>query len=1516
MTAAGPRTAVGVGGAYAVAYVVVTGMLPAPESTLVRELLADLYLVIPTVAALAWTTRAAARSLGPERAFWSLLAAACGGQLVNEAAYAARLFQPHAALAALGHAGYCTFNVLAGVALVVWPHRPLPASRAAAAALDCLMVAVAAYFLVFYFISAPLAGTDPASFWVLSGQQLLLAAGAGVLAFTVREPPYGLVYRCLAGGFGAALLLGLVPNWQYAHGHLALYSPLNLDWIAMLVGIAAAATVPRGPAWVQAGEGSEAAARRARLAAAAVLLPALVDLVARLAALQPHLAAERTSLALAATAALVALGALRLGRAPRGSEEAFGVRGPGSERVHFASGVAHEVNNPLMAVAGWAELAVGRGQPQRPLETLLASARRAAAIVSRLQQLGDAAAPITAATAPTRADSGSLRLPAGREASRRRAGRTLVAAGVFAAVYFGTHALGAPPVTGDLLLFLPAAAAVTILSRRASASRVQRRLWFWRLLVAGVSLWVVGNVLWVGYELAGRRPYATPFTVLDTLYLAFLVPMIAALALKPHGRERALDLTAAVDVGLALTAVALLFLRVTILPVVDLVGILLGRRIVLAALAAALAGASILLWRLAESPGWRRVYAYLAAFGLSYGVLSAVANGLRGPMVAPGGLADVAWIVPFVLLCVGASRAFPASPGDTPRALLALPAFVLVLDLFLTYTWPDLFAAGHPATTVLAAAMALLAALRLRLEVGAEARARRAARMAADEEARAQRLAALASVAAAAVADLAEALEDLCRQARAAAVVYPEKGDVMLQQARRARAIVRELAASFHLESPRDARADVDVTALVAQVVEGALVDGLPLQVSLDGLAGLPAVPGDPSALRAAIAHLVKNAAHASPGGVLHIRGTLEPRHLVLRFQDDGPGVPAAARAQIFDPFFTTRRVGNGLGLGLTQVHFAARDHGGTIVLEDGAGGACFALRLPLGERRAEAPREAWPYMAAALVAAAAAVALVVISPVVVRTRLSVVLQIGSALAASAGLGWAAARHEGARRRFWTLLAAGPLVWAATRVLRVLEGGFDGLPGAGVWHLVLFAVADLMWAGALLLRADRRRSDRPELGAAVGAALLLFGYAHANLVVLPDPYAGSDGVVLQQLVLVRSLQKLAIAVWALVLGVLAGTRFWRTLYRRLGVVLLFWVAGNTIAAWFRFQPDYRGGTLSDLGWIMPFLALAAFGAREALRPATAEPTVAVAASPRVPQAAAWLVALAGIVAFEAAFGFAAGDPALDAARTTLLRVMVIALALLFAAHEWLARRRPTDSRRVDRDSGPTRWARMVASAIHELGGHLSGIAAVNRLILTDPDLASRARSDAARVQERAEAAARVVHNLLAAVPASLGGRERLNVNEVVREALEARRPALAQDGVALAFRPGADVPECVLDSAALRHIVLGLLDRAAVSIRSTGRPGTIEVSTRAGEGRVHLKVCDDGRRPASGRFGRFMGVLLDAPPDVEADLERSLVRESVAREGGTLRAECRPGATEIAVSLPLVRPEPIAINAR
>src|SRR5260221_633331 len=210
-----------------------------------------------------------------------------------------------------------------------------------------------------------------------------------------------------------------------------------------------------------------------------------------------------------------------------------------------------------------------------------------------------------------------------------------------------------------------------------------------------------------------------------------------------------------------------------------------------------------------------------------------------------------------------------------------------------------------------------------------------------------------------------------------------------------------------------------------------ALDEGLPLHVSLEELAGLPAVHGDPRALAAALSHLLRNAAQASPGGVLRIRGTQHDGEVELRFIDDGPGVPAALGGQIFDPFFTTRRVGEGVGLGLTLVHFVARGHGGSIVLEDSSAGACFALRLPTAASSPESgSRESWPFAAAALACGAMAILMAVERVPQRREALSVVFQIASAVTASALMAWAAWRQGGSRRAFWAWMAGGAGVWA------------------------------------------------------------------------------------------------------------------------------------------------------------------------------------------------------------------------------------------------------------------------------------------------------------------------------------------------------------------------------------------------------------------------------------------------------------------------------------------------------
>jgi len=122
--------------------------------------------------------------------------------------------------------------------------------------------------------------------------------------------------------------------------------------------------------------------------------------------------------------------------------------------------------------------------------------------------------------------------------------------------------------------------------------------------------------------------------------------------------------------------------------------------------------------------------------------------------------------------------------------------------------------------------------------------------------------------------------------------------------------------------------------------------------------AGIAVVLGDGSRLTRMIENLVDNAISFSPpGGLVQIAATRDGDQVVVRIDDEGPGVPPEAREAIFRRFHSIRPEGEAFGrhsgLGLAIAKAIVEAHNGTISVEgrdDAPSGARFVIRLPAAE--------------------------------------------------------------------------------------------------------------------------------------------------------------------------------------------------------------------------------------------------------------------------------------------------------------------------------------------------------------------------------------------------------------------------------------------------------------------------------------------------------------------------------------------------------------------------------------
>jgi PAS domain S-box-containing protein len=184
--------------------------------------------------------------------------------------------------------------------------------------------------------------------------------------------------------------------------------------------------------------------------------------------------------------------------------------------------------------------------------------------------------------------------------------------------------------------------------------------------------------------------------------------------------------------------------------------------------------------------------------------------------------------------------------------------------------------------------------------------------------------------------------------------------DGAMTSARRAASLTQRLLAFSRRQALAPKAIDLGrLAADMEELIRRSL--GEDIRIRMEGDKDLWATWADPNQMENALLNLTINARDAMPdGGTLTIEtrnlelgagqvGDLAPGdYVMLAVSDTGVGMTPEVAARAFDPFFTTKPIGQGTGLGLSQLYGFAKQSGGLAVIDSAPGkGATVRLYLP-----------------------------------------------------------------------------------------------------------------------------------------------------------------------------------------------------------------------------------------------------------------------------------------------------------------------------------------------------------------------------------------------------------------------------------------------------------------------------------------------------------------------------------------------------------------------------------------
>ena len=216
---------------------------------------------------------------------------------------------------------------------------------------------------------------------------------------------------------------------------------------------------------------------------------------------------------------------------------------------------------------------------------------------------------------------------------------------------------------------------------------------------------------------------------------------------------------------------------------------------------------------------------------------------------------------------------------------------------------------------------------------------------------------------------------------------------------------------------------------------------------------------------------------------------------------------------------------------------------------------------------------------------------------------------------------------------------------------------------------------------------------------------------------------------------------------------------------------------------------------------------------------------------------------------------------------------------------------------------------LLAGVAHEVNNPLMAIAAHAENRLADPAFEGEQRSEMTQILRQARRATKLLRGLLRFVRATEREVTNVNLNDVVRGALDLVSYRFGVDEVTVGGRLDASLPPVLGDAIKLEQVVVNLLSNAIDALRGVTPPRQLTVDTWVQDGNVSVAVGDNGKGVAPEIAQRLFRPFATSKGRRGTGLGLYISRQIAREAGGDLTLTSPPGfGARFVLSVPITAP--------